>query len=410
MDQHRAAGQDRLLEWPAAIDVDALLSAGWQPQPFRQFCLKLHSRCNLACSYCYIYTMADSRWHSRPRVMTSGIIDQVAFRVAEHVHTHNLPSIEIILHGGEPLLAGLALIRYAVTRIRHAVGSSVGVRFNIQTNAVLLDKSFLRLFDELDVGVSVSLDGDRAAHDRMRQFRGGRGSHSAVEAALRNLTAPPYRRLFSGLLCTIDLRNDPVATYEALIEFAPPAVDFLLPQGNWSAPPAGRDPDSHAAPYADWLIAVFERWMRAPRQETVVRLFEALMNVLVGKPSPTEGVGLTPVCLAVVETDGAIEQSDMLAAAYHGAGITNLDVMHDSFGAALLSPGMVARQIGIDALSAQCRACTLSRVCGGGLYPHRYRKASGFANPSVYCPDLYRLITHVKSRVESYLVPLGGQR
>jgi uncharacterized protein len=46
-------------------------------------------------------------------------------------------------------------------------------------------------------------------------------------------------------------------------------------------------------------------------------------------------------------------------------------------------------------LCAKCRACHIRRVCGGGLYAHRYQAGSGFANPSVYCPDLIRLIDHI---------------
>jgi uncharacterized protein len=38
-------------------------------------------------------------------------------------------------------------------------------------------------------------------------------------------------------------------------------------------------------------------------------------------------------------------------------------------------------------------------ICGGGLYPHRYRQGTGFRNPSVYCEDLLHLITHVSDRV-----------
>jgi uncharacterized protein len=38
-------------------------------------------------------------------------------------------------------------------------------------------------------------------------------------------------------------------------------------------------------------------------------------------------------------------------------------------------------------------------VCGAGLYPHRYRSATGFRNPTVYCQDLYRLITHIHRAV-----------
>ena len=50
-----AAGVRRVFtqEWPAPLDVGALLAGGWQPTPFRQFLLKMHTRCNLACDYCY---------------------------------------------------------------------------------------------------------------------------------------------------------------------------------------------------------------------------------------------------------------------------------------------------------------------------------------------------------------------
>jgi uncharacterized protein len=254
--------------------------------------------------------------------------------------------------------------------------------------------------------VSVSLDGDAAAHDRHRRRADGRGTHTAVREALRALTAEPYRRLFSGLLCAVDPRNPPVETYTALLEFGPPAVDFLLPHGTWSDPPPGRTAASTATPYADWLIAVFERWIAAPVKETRVRLFEEIINVLLGGHSGTEGVGLSPVAVVVVETGGAIEQSDMLAAAFHGAARTGLHVERDSFDAALRVPGVAARQLGMDALCGTCRVCAVRRTCGGGLYPHRYRQGSGFANPSVYCPDLYRLITHIRSRLDGYVAAL----
>jgi uncharacterized protein len=30
------------------------------------------------------------------------------------------------------------------------------------------------------------------------------------------------------------------------------------------------------------------------------------------------------------------------------------------------------------------------------LYAHRYRPDNGFANPSVYCQDLFRIISHIR--------------
>jgi uncharacterized protein len=70
----------------------------------------------------------------------------------------------------------------------------------------------------------------------------------------------------------------------------------------------------------------------------------------------------------------------------------------------------VARQIGADGLSAECRACPVMEICGGGLYPHRYRQGEGFRHPSVYCADLKKLITHVRKRVISDLAGISTAR
>ncbi len=388
------------------MDAAIQSRAAGRPLPFRQFVLKLHSRCNLACDYCYVYTMADQRWRSRPYVMSRGIMDWTAIRVAEHVRAHALTSVEVIIHGGEPLLAGASEIEYCVQRIRAAVGADAEVRVGLQTNGTLLDANYLQMFTELGVRVSVSLDGDGAAHNRHRRGHHGVGSHAAVRQALQKLTCDIYRPLFAGLLCTIDVRNAPISTYEALVGFAPPLVDFLLPHGNWTAPPPMRSAKSTATPYADWLITVFDRWYAAPERETRVRMFDEIINLLLGGRSQVEGVGVSPGRMVVVETDGAIEQSDMLTSAYEGAAATGLRVEDDSFDTALGLPGFIARKHGSAGLPSDCLDCNIRQICGGGLHPHRYRRDNGFDNPSVYCLDLYRLIGHIRSRLATDVAKL----
>lgn len=379
---------------------------GWRPHAFRQFIIKIHSRCDLACRYCYVYTMADQRWRSRPRTMSRETMEQTAQRIAEHVRAHGLTLIDVIMHGGEPLLAGLDRIAYCVSSIRAAVGDTVEVQVNVQTNGTLLGPDYLRLFHELRIGVGVSLDGDQVAQDRHRRHADGKSSYPEVSQALRRLSAGQHRSLFSGLLCTIDLRNDPLATYESLLCFSPPKINFLLPHGNWSNPPPQRVPKSPETPYADWLITIFDRWYGAARQETRILMFDEMINVLLGGESRLEGIGLSPARMVVVETDGAIEQSDSLASTYQGAAATGLHVADDSFDAALRLPGLIARQLGVPALAAECRTCRLQRICGGGLYPHRFSADRGFDNASVYCPDLYRLITHIRNRINADVVAL----
>ncbi|NRQ33603.1 FxsB family radical SAM/SPASM domain protein [Nonomuraea sp. NN258] len=384
------------------------MATGWKPYPFQQFILKIHSRCDLACRHCYVYEMADQSWRSQPRRMSDAIAERAIQRIAEHAEQHKLPAIEVILHGGEPLLAGPELISRLVRGVRSAVGAGTRVDVNLQTNGVRLDRSFLELMRSLEIRVGVSLDGDAEAHDRHRRFATGKGSHALVSESLRRLTAGPYHQLFSGLLCTVDIRNDPLRTYEALLEFDPPTVDFLLPHGNWAEPPPFLDPASATTPYADWLIPIFDRWYGSPVMHTEVRMFREIMRLLMGSPSRAETVGLSPVRMVVIETDGSIEQSDILKSAYQGAARTRLHVLTDPLDRAMLHPSIVARQIGVDALSPLCRDCDLLSSCGGGLYAHRFHPRTGFATPSVYCRDLYRLITHIADRCARDMATIRG--
>ena len=110
--------------------------------------------------------------------------------------------------------------------------------------------------------------------------------------SIDRLTQPRYRHLFSGLLCTVDLRNDPIRTLNTLAEFEPPRIDFLLPHGTWGDRPPGRDPDEEETPYADWLIAVFDHGWRVPGPK--VRLFQEIVRLFLGKTSASEVVGLSP--------------------------------------------------------------------------------------------------------------------
>jgi uncharacterized protein len=392
-------GNTSWLEWPASLDVDSLRKDGWQPVPFREFIVKVHSRCDLSCDYCYMYEMADQSWRRQPRAMPGEIADLAARRIAEHARSHGLDRVTLILHGGEPLLAGRDLITRLITEARRQAGPGITVDASVQTNAVGLSDAYLRLFDELGIGVGVSVDGDATAHDRHRRFASGRGSHAAVTAALGRLQRFPH--LYRGLLATIDLRNDPVQTYEALVALGPPRLDFLLPHGTWAQPPPGRVPDPGLTPYADWLTAAFDHWY--PRPRTRIRLFEEIMHLLLGGAPGPEMVGLAPATMVVIETDGSIEQEDTLKIAFDGAQATGLHIARDPLDAALLLPQIAARQIGARALSAQCRACPVHQVCGGGLYSHRYREGTGFKNPSVYCPDLMTLIGHIRSRLNADL-------
>ncbi len=92
-------------------------------------------------------------------------------------------------------------------------------------------------------------------------------------------------------------------------------------------------------------------------------------------------MGLAPATLIVVDTDGTIKQLDSLSSAYPGAADTGLHVLTSSFDDALEHPTTVARQLGADGLSAECRVCPVMEICGGGLSRTATAKGRDSATP-----------------------------
>ena len=386
--------------WPdELLDVAALRAGGWRPTAFRDFVLKVHQRCNLACDYCYVYTMADQSWRERPVAMPAAVARAAIARIAEHAARYGVSDVHVILHGGEPLLAGAERLTQLASAVREALPPGTRAHIGVQTNGVLINEETLRLLREYDIRVGVSFDGGRTDTDRHRRYASGRSSYPALARALALLCQPEFRPVFAGLLGTVDPDTDPVACYEEMLQYEPPTVDFLLPHANWSDPPK-------QSGYGQWLVSVFDRWYGAPKQETHVRFFEEIISLVLGGASRTEQVGLSPTAVVVVESDGAIEQADSLKSAYSGATATGLNVLTDPFDTALAHPGVVARQIGLAALSDRCLACPVHAICGAGHYAHRYRVGHGFRNPSVYCADMSQLIDHVRERVGTDLTAL----
>ncbi|WP_157518384.1 FxsB family cyclophane-forming radical SAM/SPASM peptide maturase [Herbidospora mongoliensis] len=356
--------------------------------PISQFVVKVHSRCDLACNHCYVYESEDSSWRGKPAVLSTATASRIAGRIAEHAIEHGLTYVQVVLHGGEPLLAGPARLDDIATTLRKQLPPDCHLDLRIHTNGVTLTDRFLDVFDRHRIGVGVSLDGHREANDLHRVYGNGRSSYEKVIRSINLLRS--RKHLYSGLLCTIDVASDPIKVYHALLDQAPPRVDFLLPHATWDAPSPRPTPTA----YADWLIAIYDQWERDNRP-MAVRLFDSVIRTLNGQSSLTEAIGLDPSSLMVIETDGSYEQVDSMKVTFEGAPATGQDVFQHSVDEAASHPGILARQSGLAGLSAACQKCELVTSCGGGLYPHRFR-AGSFVNPSVYCTDLFKLISHIR--------------
>ena len=220
---------------------------GSPPVPLSQFVLKVHSRCDLACDHCYVYEHADQSWRRRPGVMSDEMVAQAALRIAEHARRTRSPACRSSCTAG----SRCSPARAAAADHHRRSGRPwrvCGLDLRIHTNGVLLDEGFCELFAEHGVKVGVSLDGDRAANDRHRRYRDGRSSYDQVIRAIESAARGRFRELYAGMLCTIDVANDPIAVYEALVALDPPRIDFLLPTRRGTTHPARPTPRRASTP------------------------------------------------------------------------------------------------------------------------------------------------------------------
>lgn len=355
---------------------------------FTELLLKIASRCDLACDYCYMYELGDDTWKKQPRFMETPVIQAAAEKTASYVRELGLPRFRVLLHGGEPLLAGPGRINNIIGVFKETV-TGADLSFGMQTNAVRLTQD---MFDGLppELSIGVSLDGDEYATARHRLRLSGMSSHSDVLWGLSVLRRHPER--YGGVLAVIDLRNDPKGTYEALREQEPPMCDLLFPLATRDNPPSG------LGEYGRWLAEVFDVWHadtdpRAP----IIRQFHLIISRLLGRDMRAGFIGPDPEERSlVIQPDGSAELLDALRVTGNGASATGLSILTSGLGEIARYPGYTPPDP-----CETCRECPVFDVCGGGYYPHRFSQADGYDNPSVYCEDLLFLIGHIRGKLES---------
>ncbi|MET7301174.1 FxsB family cyclophane-forming radical SAM/SPASM peptide maturase [Embleya sp. NPDC005575] len=378
-----------------------------RPEPFVSFVCKVASRCNLNCDYCYVYQHADQSWRQQPLRMSTSTAAQLGRRINEHAVAHRLDQVDVILHGGEPLLLGVRYLR----KLCEAVADNtpdVAIRWNGQTNGTAYTDEVLAFCREWDISFGLSIDGPRADNDRHRLDHSGRSLFDEVERAAALLGSAEGRPLWGGVLAVVDLAADPVATYSYLRSLHPPSIDFLLPLGHHDAPPPGKKGAPDGTPYADWLLRIFDLWYHERPQPIRIRRFRDIIALYLGATHSSEEWGLQPVDFIVVEANGEIQAVDTLKVTYPGACDLGMNIFEESFDQALRSAPVQSRQHSWQTLSDTCQSCDLVRICGGGYFPHRYSQENGFRNPSVYCADLKKLIRTVTGRVGHDLRKLPG--
>ena len=362
--------------------------------------LKVASRCNIDCRYCYVYRMGDASWASMPHLMSRRTLTAVGDSL-RGLYRDQHRAFAVVLHGGEPLLLGEKELDFALSTLRRALGLEPSLC--IQTNGILITDGVLDICARNKTTISVSLDGPPDLHDRHRIGHDKEGTHSRVLdgiSRLRNHRDSQF--LYSGLLAVIDPHSDPGDVYRYLKRHGAPKLDFLYKDGNHSRLPAGKE-SFESTEYGLWLSRLLSIYVRDPNP-TPIRILDDTVKLVLGGYGTKEGIGLTDYGIVVVDTDGTLTKNDTLKSAYRGADRfdTPWSVHTHELKKIRRTPSFWDYHALQWPSSAICRSCPELSVCGGGMPVHRWADGNGYDNPSVFCSDQKVLIQHVRQALASY--------
>lgn len=133
--------------------------------------LQVSHLCNLDCKYCYAQ---GGNFGGSDALMSSATARKAIDYFLQHCDGD--AELCVSFDGGEPLI-NIDVIR-DTAQFASSRGNDLGkrFRFNIGTNATLVDEEIAAFFSRYHFSPQISLDGGADVHDELRPFKNGKGS------------------------------------------------------------------------------------------------------------------------------------------------------------------------------------------------------------------------------------------
>lgn len=346
--------------------------------PLSTLVLNVNTGCNLSCTYCYKEDLAVP---ARGKRMNFATASQSVDLLVNQGHERD--RLNIVFFGGEPL-TNLPLIRQVVEYAeRRGQESGKAIDFSLTTNATLLNDATIDFLDAHRFGVSVSIDGPQAIHDRNRRTVGGSGTYATVARKIRLLLSK-YRSKPVGARVTLTRGTTEVEQIHEHLrgEFGFHEVGF--------APVTAAEGSGHGLTTDELneIHAAFERLGRRYRDEALLGRNTGFSNMHQLMTDLHEGRRKALPCGAGV---------GLLAVDHAG----DLNLCHRFTGSELPTFGNVSTGIDKTQLGAflqqaasregtHCETCRIRNICAGGCYHESYARFGDPHHRTYHYCDLLR--------------------
>lgn len=379
--------------------------------------------CDIKCDYCFYLekrALFDSSQHYR-------MPDEVlAAYIKQYVESQPAPIVEFVWHGGEPTLLGIDFFR-RVVELQQPYRKTKEIRNALQTNAMRLDDEWCEFFKANDFFIGVSLDGPKEIHDRYRKDRRGEGTFERVMRGVRLLQKHSVE--FNALACVgRETAYHPHDVYRFFKEAGIKYVQFtpiverepdVRAQAIklWLAKPSVLDrpePNTQVTPwtveseaYGDFLIAIYEEWVRQDVGEMFVMNFEWALTAWIGEPSPVCIFAKQCGRAVAMEHDGSIFACDHYVYPEYKLG----NVLTESLGT--MVERSVANGFGPHKermLPRYCRMCEVKEACWGGCPKHRFAMSTeGEPGLHYLCVGYKKFFLHIRKYLRAMATLLENE-
>ena len=367
--------------------------------------LKITERCNINCSYCYMFNKGNDDFLAHPPYISEQTLLDVASWVEKAIADHDIRCVTLIFHGGEPMMLKRSRFEAMCAMFRARLGKKTILRLAMQTNAILVDEDWVHTFAKYNVAIGISIDGPKEINDLARVDHKGQGTYDGVVAGLRILQRANAHDLMPapGAICVINPMADGRRIYRHLVdELGLAYLSFLIPMNSHDENNAG-----FAEGMEKYMLDVFDEWRKDNNPNINVRLFNHFLSFL-GKTGMDEAddmlAGHNSVIVAVA-SNGDISINDDFKGIHFGQNVGNVSSM--TLTQFLTAPASITIADVWNKVPPECDECMWVGYCRGGaqhqVASNRFSVQNGFNNKSIFCNAL----NAIYSKLAAYLLQQG---
>ncbi len=353
--------------------------------------LKVASRCNLNCSYCYIYNKGDLSYKTQPKTFNTKLIPILFNRIKEYMYNKNIDNFTIVFHGGEPMLIGISFYKKFIQHYQEIFeGSNKRIGFGMQTNGTLLDEKNVSILNKLGIQIGVSMDTTKSSNEKYRVYHNGKSSYNEI---VNGFNFAKKQDKQTGILSVIDVNKSPLDTYKHIKNISPNRMNLLFPDETHDTI---LNNDIRGI-LGSWLCNLFDLWYFDKSEKPSITLFTQMIGVILNLTRGSDAFGKSYGKTMIIETNGDIQTNDTLRVCKNQITHSNFNIKQDELNVIEEIPLAKLYYYAHHKLSHNCKKCTLEKICSGGYLINRYSKKNKFDNESIYCKDIAQFICHVQN-------------